>query len=470
MIAGRYGRAVLFGAEVRAGVSKKGALLALCAGLAWLGFAQEPEAGAARRLSPDEAVDLALKSNLTLESARITAGMKRRKADTAWNVLVPSLDISAAATGSLYKAEPASPLAPAPVQWRFIPLSASASLSLNAALFEGMRNLRLDYEAGIIALDKAKSQLERDVRKAYYNMLLIQENIALLRESLAAAERRLETARANYRAGLAPELTMLQAQVAMENMKPTIDQTENGFKLSMAQFAMNLGLPYDTRFELIPLEQVPAFAPLEVKELISAASRNKPDIMELKQSILLLESQRKATFYKIFTPSLTLSLSMHPTLWDNVSGWYAVDDAWKTQQSSWTFSLGFRLNGLFPFGSERQGLRDIDDNLRLLHVGLAQAVRGTEIEIYSAILNLEKARITAEAQGRTVDLAERTYRLTETAYRAGLQDLLEVQNAELELRRARIGILEQNFTYLQGLIDLEYAVGVPFGTLSGGIR
>jgi outer membrane protein TolC len=85
-------------------------------------------------------------------------------------------------------------------------------------------------------------------------------------------------------------------------------------------------------------------------------------------------------------------------------------------------------------------------------------------------MQLEKARVTVEAQSLTVELAERTYRLTEEAYQAGLSEFLEVQNAELELRRARIGVLEQNYNYIKGLIDLEYAIGVPFGTLSAGNR
>ncbi|HCC37978.1 MAG TPA: TolC family protein, partial [Treponema sp.] len=75
-------------------------------------------------------------------------------------------------------------------------------------------------------------------------------------------------------------------------------------------------------------------------------------------------------------------------------------------------------------------------------------------------------RISAEAQAQTVSLAERSYRLTEEAYRAGLQDLLQVQNAEQSLRQARVSMLEQQFNYLNGLIDLEYSIGVPFGTLS----
>jgi outer membrane protein TolC len=90
------------------------------------------------------------------------------------------------------------------------------------------------------------------------------------------------------------------------------------------------------------------------------------------------------------------------------------------------------------------------------------------LEVYNTILSLEKARGSMEAQTRTAELAERTYRLTEEAYRAGFQDLLEVENAELQLRQARLGVLQQNFTYLQGLIDLEYAVGAPFGSLSAG--
>jgi outer membrane protein TolC len=112
----------------------------------------------------------------------------------------------------------------------------------------------------------------------------------------------------------------------------------------------------------------------------------------------------------------------------------------------------------------------MDDNIRGLNINLAQLIRGTELEIYSTLLSLEKIRTTTEAQGYTVNLAERSYRLTEEAYRAGLTELLEMQNAELELRKARLGVLEQNFSYIQGLIDLEYSIGVPFGTLSSSVH
>jgi outer membrane protein TolC len=330
-----------------------------------------------------------------------------------------------------------------------------------------MRNLRLDYEGGLISYEKAKAQLERDVRKSYYSMLFLEENIGLLRENLATAERRMNLAQANYRAGLAPQLTVLQAQVTAENLKPSIDQAENGLRLSLAQFAMNLGLAYDTAFELVPLEDQDVFIDLDLKDLISEASSKKLDILELKQSILLLESTRKMTRIRIYTPTLSLGLNFDPTFQGDMwkDSW-AMEDGWKQSSGMFRLSLSFSLNSLFPFGAEQQALRDIEDRQRTANIGLAQAIRGTEIEVYNTVLSLEQARATVEAQALTVQLAERTYRLTEEAYRGGLQTLMEVQNAELEMRKARLAVLDQTFTYLQGLIDLEYAIGVPFGTLS----
>jgi outer membrane protein TolC len=441
----------------------------------WAVWAQEPAVQEPRRINPDEAVSLAIKNNLGLESARVTADGKKRKSGLSWNQFIPSVTLG----GSLVRDNEAAKgtVIPLPAnmggpvtlgggtpQWH-VAGSIQASLTINAAMFESMRRLRIDYEGGLISYDKAKAQLERDVRKAYYNMLLLQEKIALLRENFSTSQRRVETAQANYNAGLAPELALLQARVSMENMKPTIDEAENGLKLSMAQFAMNLGLSYDSRFELIPLNQALVFIPLDTAELISKAASGKPDILELKQNILLLQSARQAQILSL-TPSLSLSWNTSPAFTgDPWKDDWGNGDLWQ-KSGSLTITLGLRVHSLIPFSTDFQAIKDLDDNIRTANIGLAQMIHGTEVEIYNTVLSLEKTQITADAQQQTIKLAEQSYKLTDEAYHAGLQDLLEVQNAELSLRQARVQMLEQQFNYLNGLIDLEYAIGVPFGTLS----
>ena len=447
-------------------------------------------------LSPDEAVERAIRNNLSLESSRTSLATKRRASDLSWNQFIPNVTVagvlsrdneattsSGIATvmpsgllGSLIPIPPGVTLPPGADVYLSVPYSVEApqwhivgsvqvSLNLSLAMFENMRRLRLDYEGGLLTYEKARAQLERDVRKAYHNMLLLQENIALLRGSFENVERQVQMAQANYDAGLAPELTLLQARVARENMRPTIDQVENGLKLSMAQFAMYLGLDYDTPFELIPAADDIDFIPLDVAEMIRMASSAKPDILELRQNILMLQSARKTQVYSL-TPSLSISWNTASAfLGDPWKDSWGNNDLWRNS-GGLTISLGVRLHSLIPYSTDSQGIRNIDDQITTANIGLAQLIRGTEIEIYNTVLSLERIRVSTEAQAQTINLAEQSYRLTEMAYEAGLQDLFQVQSAEQSLRQARVQMLEQQFNYLNGLIDLEYSIGVPFGTLS----
>ena len=411
-------------------------------------------------------MDLALANNLGLQSESIDLGIKKRGAENALNALIPTVEVG----GSLIRTNKVTtvPLVGDMPQWHASG-SLSASLGLNVGLFEAMKALKLKYAEGQISYEKAKAQLERDVRKSYYSILLLTENIVLMEGNVSAAERRVEQAQANFRAGLVPELTVLQARVSAENLKPALAELRNALDTSLAAFAMTLGLPRGTKLVLDGAAES-SYVTLEGEKLVAGVASSQLDIQALKQSIAALESTRKATFFQVYTPTLQLYWNADPTLvgdpWKD--SWVSSD--WEQQSGMFRATLGFRLNGLLPISSEASGLKEMDDNIRKLNIALAQTVRGMELEIDSTILKLEKSRTSSTALALNVELAERAYRLSEDAYRAGAKDLLDVQNAELELQKAKLEVLKEKFNYITGLLDLEYAVGVPFGTISGSAR
>lgn len=423
----------------------------------------------AQKLSIDQAVNLAIEHNLSLSNTKRDLAAKQRKADTAWNVFIPTVDVS----GTLARMNevpktvtiPGSPVQELP-QWS-LSSRFSAALTLNVALFEGLKNVRMDYENGKIGYEKARAQLERDVRKSYIQILLLQENVKLLKENLAAAEQRLETARANYRGGLVPELTVLQAQVGAENLKPTIQDLENSLQLAIESLAMSLGLPHGTRLELQSLPLPDLSLDLDMEALISRAVKDKPDLEELRRSILLLQSTKRANFYQLYTPSLSLGWTFDPTFQgDPMKDNWFDSESWKQRSGMFSITLAWRLNSLLPFSREAQGLADLDDTIAKMNTSLAMAVRGTETEVYSIILKLQKSQQSMNALKLNVDLAKRAYALTEDAYKAGLKDIMEITNADLDLRKAQLEVMKEQFNYITGLLDLEYAIGVPFGTLT----
>jgi len=445
------------------------------------------------RLTPDEAVEIAFRNNLSLLSSRTSLETKRRASNLSWNQFIPQITVAgvlnrdnqASAVSGLVPVDqfPLNPLfggmlpqnvpnfygvvpysVDAP-QWHIVG-SLQVSLNLSMAMLENMNRLRLDYETGVLSLDRARAQLERDVRKAYHNMLLLQENIALLRSSFENVGRQVQMAQALYNSGLAPELTLLQARVALENLRPVIDQAENGLRLYMAQFAMFLGMDYNTQFELIPISNDIDFIPIDVAEMITRAASQKPDILELRQTIMMLQSARKIQVNTLI-PTLSLSWSYNPIFTRDpfADSWFN-GDYWM-DRGSLSITLAVRLHSLLPWSGDSQAITNLDDQIRTANIGLAQMVTGTEIEVYNTVLSLERTRVNAQALTQTVNLAQQSYRLTEQAYQAGLQDYFQVQNAEQSLMQARVQLLEQHFNYLNGLIDLEYSTGVPFGTLSG---
>ncbi|GHU47946.1 hypothetical protein FACS1894200_04120 [Spirochaetia bacterium] len=442
-------------------------------------------------ITQQEAVDMAIKNNLSLKAAETANATKKRNSDYSWNQFIPSIDVS----GSLSYSPtilsqnalgmPSSGIgAPIPYMGA-LPLTTdsptywtagsglSVTLGLNYAMFENMKKSVLDYQSGLITYEKAKAQIERDVRKQYYSVLLLQESLALQKETLASAEKRLTTTQAQYRAGLVPELNVLQATVSRENIKPQISQIENNINIAMAQFAMSLGMSYDPISGTFPAFELDAFSgtvsdiPLDVADLINKAAQSKPDVLEIQQSILSLKSAREAAWYSTYTPNLALNFTFNPYAnTDFFNQNCFKSESWARSPGRVSIGLSYNLANLFGFGAKAQSLLDIDDNIQTLTVNLGQVIRASQVEVFNQILVLKQAQEQIQTQGKTVELAERSNRLTTEAYNNGLQELLQVQASEDALRQAQFSVIQQKFAYLQGLIDLEYAVGVPFGTIS----
>ncbi len=432
-------------------------------------------------LDMDQAVELALANNVGLASSRIDTAAKQRKVDTAWNVFIPTVDVSGT-MARMNVQNTASGIIPVidsfvpPGEFERVKIfsselpqwsasgSLSAQLMLNVALFEGMRNLQLDYEAGLITYAQARIKLERDVRKAYYSILLLEESVSLMEGNIAAAERRADQALANYRAGLVPELTLLQARVAAANLKPALEELRNAVTSSLAGFAMNLGLPRGTAIVLAGTPE-PVFVELDADKLTGSVASGRLEVRSLLKSLELIESARKLTVFQLYSPSLILGLNFDPSFQGDPfeESWFK-DEGWKQRSGMFRATLSYRLNGLLPLTKEAQGLLDLDESREKLRIALAQTIRGMETEVDSIVLRLDKAQRTIDALQLNVELAQRAYSLAEEAYRSGAKDLLDVQNSELELRKARNEVLKEKFNYMTGLLDLEYALGLPFGT------
>ena len=424
-------------------------------------------------LTVDQAVDYANQNSKTLKSSAIDLEMKRRANGVKWNQLLPAVNVTGTVSRSNKKVDTSAAMmegiagmlkmpAPAPAEitesdhWMVVG-NVGISWNFSFALIDGMRLIKKQYEAGQITWDQTVRQNELQIRKLFYGLLLQQESLDLQKKSLENARLRAEQARVNYRNGLIPELTLLQAQVAYENQRPTIMKNEQALTQQLDLFGFMLGVPTGTKIALEG-EINPSFVDLNPDELISLYAQNHPDILALQKNLEILNLNLSVQNMQAYAPALQLSWGFQPVVSKISSNW--VD----TYMDNGAFSatLAWNLTNLLPFSTNRQSARDTKDNIRKLELSLETLIEKTELDIRTKVDALAQSQAAIEASAGNIQLAQRSYDMTLVAYRNGTVELLDVRDAENQLNQAKLGLVNEKFNYLSGLLDLEYTLNTKF--------
>jgi len=447
---------------------RRSAALLLVLGAASAGFLFSQDTVSAETniitLTVDQAVDYANQNSKTLKSSAIDLEMKKRANDYKWNQLLPSVNVSATMSRSNEYTDTMgafmsqiNPMYQAPEvvesdHWRAVG-NVGISWNFSFALVDGLRLIRKQYEAGQITWDQTLRQNELQVRKLFYGLLLQQEGLALQQQSLENARLRAQQAQVNYRNGLIPELALLQAQVAYENQRPSILKQEQAMKQQLDLFGFLLGVPAGTEI-VLEGEINPSFVDLDTDELISLYAQNHPDILSLQKNLEILNLNLSVQNMQAYTPSLSLSWGFQPVVADISSNW--IDTY--VDNGAFSATLAWNLTNLLPFSANRQAAKDIKDNIRKLELSLETLVEKTELDIRTQVDALAQSQAAIEASAGNIQLAQRSYDMTLVAYRNGTVELLDVREAENQLNQAKLGLANEKFNYLSGLLDLEYTL------------
>ena len=317
----------------------------------------------------------------------------------------------------------------------------------------------LDYDASLIGIEIATKKLARDVKKAFYNLVLLEENIILLGQNIDAAQKRYNQAKVNYENGLVSEYDMLSARVTWENLKPNLQDMRAGYQSALLAFKHLVGLE---RGQAVRIQGSIAIKQqrFDIEELILNYVGGRLDIESLRQSIVSLENAKNISITSLF-PSVTVMFSLDPTFLKNPfeDPWFEdVDDDWRYMSGMFGVTVTLPLDGLIPGSTTWVSIANTEDSIRQTQIALTRAVQGAELEIESIVMGLEKSLKSIETLKLNVDLAQRAYGMAEDAYNVGARELLDVQNAELGLQKARLEVLKEEYNYTTGLLDLEYAI------------
>lgn len=430
----------------------------------------------------DAAIKTALKNNSDVKIAEMNVQKASAAVHEAFGYALPSLDLSAGFTHFIEKPKTPFPDFAALLgnatysilfdegviprdENKFKPLGYSlqsfalannyeTNLQLTQVLFSSA--VFRGIGASQIYLDLSKAQLKTtisatalNVEKAFYGVLLTKEVYQITKASFENAQENYKNVNALYNQGLVSEFDNLQAEVQVENIRPALLDMENKLKDAADGLKILLGLNPETEIDVdgeISYQPMPV---PEVQDMIDEVLKSN-----LSLQTLSLKSQVDEAFIDLDRAEY----------WPNIAAFgnysYAGSaEEWDYQNySSLTVGVNFSIN---LWKGQRTSHRVEQSTLtyKQTEEQVVQLKDFLTAQVKSKINELKRVQTVVETQDKNVSLAERAYQIATVRYKEGTSSQLEVQNADLALRQARLNRLQTVYSYLITRYELEQMIG-----------
>jgi len=409
---------------------------------------------AQENITIERAVKLVIDNNLSLKRGAIDLQSRQRSADRAWNSLLPSLSADLRANNGTALV---GDMNPAQDAWSS-GFNFTASVTFTLSTFDNIKKATADYELGVLSYESAKQELELQVRKLFYQILLLDANRQLAQVSFESAESRHQQSADLVRHGQAPRLDELSARVDMENLRPTLKSTEVLYDNALDTFKTILGI--DTETEIVIDGSLEAVSPSLLEQRMTLLETDLSPAIEtqsLQKSIESMRLQQSAIHRSAFLPYLRFGWSTTPLYNSYLEDW--IDNG------SFGVYLGMNLDNFFKWSNARTQIENLDDNIRSVESQLSDVERNRYNRIAQYTRNENRIQESLEAMRLNVELAQTTYDLHEEAYKQGGIDYQQLKSASVSLEQSRNRLLTEQYNLISTLLDLEKELNVPFGTL-----
>ncbi|MCX6132563.1 MAG: TolC family protein [Ignavibacteriales bacterium] len=428
-----------------------------------------------QRLSLHDAVRLAMKHNPDLTSARLEVKRSDARVLEAWGNALPAVDVSGQYTHMIDKPvtffpdvflysfmkdidstipKPTGQLVPV----SFAPgFSASATLNVRQILFNGAVFIGVGA-AGIYShlardLYQAKQvETATKVSKAYYGALLAQEALNMMRSSLQNAEDNLKNVRVMAKQGIVSEYDELRASVGVENVRPMVIQSETNFSLAIDNLRNTVGVTNKEEFVLTDSLAFQSIDEEILKRAETLVMEMNPGLSAVKRQIELNGAIINAERSNYLPTIVAFGQYQYQAAKNQFN--FSTNDFYKGS----TFGLSLSMN-LFQGFQTYARVEQAQLEQRKSEEQRVNLERTLQTGLHSILGNLQQARKRVAAQGKTVEMAERGYKIVTTRFLNNSATQLEVNDAQLALTQAKVNRVQAIYDYLVASADLDHLIG-----------
>jgi cobalt-zinc-cadmium efflux system outer membrane protein len=311
----------------------------------------------------------------------------------------------------------------------------------------GKRERRIAVSQATIAVGDAElaatiADIRNEVRRAYFDAVVADAKLTLLREQRDLAQRTRDTAQARFDSGDAPRLEVVQADLALATTDNDVTGAQGAVTAARTKLNALLGLPLDTVSSLSTA----------IDEGGAGTVAVPADIVPRSTAVIVLDRELDTQRAKLrlaralrtpdITPSATLTHDSDP-------------------EFTWGWRAAFAVT-LPIFTSHKAGVVVEERTLDQLTAERDATVRKITADVAAATTTAESQRqVYMRYRDTIVPQAQQLEQLAQDAYQLGQTGIAALLQALQASRDVRLKALDAAAQFQTSLADLERAIGAP---------
>ena len=327
---------------------------------------------------------------------------------------------------------------------------------VDLASYADIKSSRKQYAASSEEFKNTEADLIASTKQQFYTCLAAIKVADVEEEAVEVSREQLRRSETLFRLGSVARSDVLQARVNLAEAEQILIERRNGVRVELSRLAMDMGLDPRRDLMLDTTLVVPQSDPEgEMDSWISRALMTRPDLEAARGRVAAAEwAEKSAKLGRL--PSISASYR-----W-NTSG--SSDDPWlefdsdNQTSTTWRWQLSASVPIFEGFAREGQIERAVGQR-RAQHEALDREEKLVVLEVKDSFLSIRKERESLHAAGSSVRFAEENLRLQQALYESGAGTLLEWDNANLDLRRARLLLIQAQINLLRAHVRFWKAVG-----------
>ncbi|GAB2563906.1 TolC family protein [Spirosoma areae] len=424
-----------------------------------------------QEFSLNEAIKFAVENNINVKNSGLDALSAEARIREVRGVALPQVSVSGQVTDNLiiqrvflpavFFDPNASADAPAvPVQFG-VSYSGSLTGSLNQLLFDA------SYRLGLKAADTyrqlaqknvlaSKITVAEQVAKAYYGVLVNEQQIKLLDLNIARVDTLFRNTQGLNKQGFAEKIDVSRLEVQVNNLKAERQNVKNLVDLSYYLLKFQMGLGINDNITLTEQIQDIDLDALERANAQAAAEFDYSQRIEFStlQSQIQLADLDVQSVAKQYYPRLSAFANYGYNTGRNKFGDLFASPWFNSSVIGINFSVpifdGFQKKYLAQ--QKRFTLQKAQNSGQLLKNSI-------DLQIRQATITIGNSLQTLRTQKRNVELAQEVARVTKIKYQEGVGSNIEVLDAENSFRQAQTNYFASLYNFLQTKVDADKASG-----------